>query len=80
MATLELDLAEQAVSAPARKGRRLGGLFWAAIGWMVFVFALAIFANVLPIRRPWTCWSGVRRSRRRTGSAPTGSAATSSRA
>jgi peptide/nickel transport system permease protein len=52
MATLELDLAEQAVSAPARKGRRLGGLFWAAIGWMVFVFALAIFANVLPIADP----------------------------
>ena len=32
MATLELDLAEEAVSAPAHKGRRLGILFWAAIG------------------------------------------------
>ena len=52
MATLELDLAEEAVSAPPRKGRRLGWLFWAAIGWMVFVFALAIFATVLPIADP----------------------------
>ena len=31
-------------------------------------------------RPTWTCWSGARRSRRRTGLAPTGSAATSSRA
>jgi peptide/nickel transport system permease protein len=54
MATLELELAEEAVSAPARKGRRLGMLFWAAIGWMVFVFALAIFATVLPIPDPTT--------------------------
>jgi peptide/nickel transport system permease protein len=54
MATLELDLAEEAVSAPARKGRRLGILFWAAIVWMIFVFALAIFATVLPIPDPTT--------------------------
>jgi peptide/nickel transport system permease protein len=54
MATLELDLAEEAVSAPAPKGRRLGKLFWAAIGWMVFVFALAIFATVLPLADPTT--------------------------
>lgn len=52
MATLELDLAEEAASAPVRKGRRLGMLFWAAIGWMVFVFALAILASVLPIADP----------------------------
>jgi peptide/nickel transport system permease protein len=51
MATLELELAEEAVSAPA-KGRRLGMLFWMAIGWMLFVFALAIFANLLPIADP----------------------------
>ena len=31
MATLELDLAEEAVAARVRKGRRLGMLFWAAI-------------------------------------------------
>ena len=52
MATLELDLAEEAVSAPTRKGRRLGILFWAAIGWMIFVFALAIFATLLPLADP----------------------------
>ena len=54
MATLELDLAEEAVSQPARKGRRLGWLFWAAIGWMILVFALAIFATVLPLPDPTT--------------------------
>lgn len=52
MATLELDLAEEAVSAPARKGRRLGMLFWTAIGWMILVFAVAIFATVLPLPSP----------------------------
>src|SRR4051794_6055662 len=52
MATLELDLAEEAVSAPTRKGRRLGMLFWAAIGWMIFVFAVVIFATVLPLPSP----------------------------
>src|SRR5215831_15599805 len=49
MATLELDLAEEAVSQPARKGRRLGLLFWAAMGWIIFAFAVAIFATVLPL-------------------------------
>ena len=52
MATLELEVVEEAVSQPARKGRRLGMLFWAAIGWMTFVFAVAIFATVLPIPSP----------------------------
>ena len=46
MATLELDLAEEAVSQPAKKGKRLGLLFWAAIVWMIFVFAVAIFATL----------------------------------
>jgi len=54
MATLELDLAEEAVAGPARKGRQLGMLFWAAIGWMILVFALAIFATVLPLPDPTT--------------------------
>ncbi len=54
MATLELELAEEAVTAPVRKGRRLGILFWAAIVWVIFVFALAIFATVLPIPDPTT--------------------------
>ncbi|WP_065756621.1 ABC transporter permease [Bradyrhizobium paxllaeri] len=52
MATLELDVAEEAVSQPARKGRRLGVLFWAAIGWLIFVIAVAVFANVLPLQSP----------------------------
>jgi peptide/nickel transport system permease protein len=54
MATLELDLAGEAVAAPVRKGRGLGMLFWGAIGWMIFVFALAIFAGLLPIPDPAT--------------------------
>jgi len=52
MATLELDLAEETVSAPKRKGRRLGILFWAAIVWMILIFALAILAPVLPLPSP----------------------------
>jgi peptide/nickel transport system permease protein len=52
MATLELEVAEEAVTQPARRGRRLGLLFWAAIGWLVFVFAVAIFATVLPLPSP----------------------------
>jgi peptide/nickel transport system permease protein len=54
MATLELDLAEEAVAAPTRKGGRLGLLFWAAIGWIIFVLAVAIFADLLPIPDPTT--------------------------
>ena len=52
MATLELGIDEEAVAAPARRGRRLGLLFWVAIGWMIFVFAVAIFADVLPLPSP----------------------------
>lgn len=54
MATLELDIDEQVVAAPIRKTRRLGLLFWAAIGWIIFVFAVAIFADVLPLPDPTT--------------------------
>jgi peptide/nickel transport system permease protein len=52
MATLEIDVAEEAVTQPARKDRKLGMLFWAAIGWLVFVFAVAILADVLPLPSP----------------------------
>jgi peptide/nickel transport system permease protein len=53
MATLELDLNEEvAAAAPARSGRRLGWLFWIAIGWMTLVFAVAIFADLLPLPSP----------------------------
>jgi peptide/nickel transport system permease protein len=52
MATLELGIDDSAAAAPLRRGRRLGPLFWAAIGWLVFVFAVAIFADVLPLPSP----------------------------
>src|SRR5258705_2831832 len=52
MATLELGIREEVADAPARRGRRLGLLFWMAIGWMIFVFAVAIFADVLPLASP----------------------------
>ena len=51
MATLELSVQEEAVS-PVRRGRRLGKLFWAAVGWMMLVFAVAILAPVLPLPSP----------------------------
>jgi len=52
MATLELEVAEEAVTQPARKRRRLGVLFWAAIGWLFFVVAVAVFADYLPLPSP----------------------------
>jgi peptide/nickel transport system permease protein len=52
MATLELSIDEGVAQAPARRGRWLGPLFWLAIGWMIFVFAVAIFADVLPLPSP----------------------------
>src|SRR5579859_2407085 len=52
MATLELTIAEDVVTAPVRRGRRLGPLFWAALGWMVFIFAVALFADLLPLPSP----------------------------
>jgi peptide/nickel transport system permease protein len=47
MATLELSIEDVAVGE-VRRTRRLGPLFWAAIAWMVFVFAAAAFAGLLP--------------------------------
>jgi peptide/nickel transport system permease protein len=52
MATLELSLDEDVAAAPARRVRRLGPLFWLATGWMIFVFAVAIFAELLPLPSP----------------------------
>src|SRR5262249_30902283 len=49
MATLELDLEEEVAAAPVRRGRRLGSLFWIAMGWMTLVFAAIIFADLLPL-------------------------------
>jgi peptide/nickel transport system permease protein len=52
MATLELGIEEGIAQAPARRGRRLGPLFWMAIVWMIFIFAVAILADVLPLPSP----------------------------
>ena len=52
MATLELGIDASVAEVPARRGRRLGPLFWMAIVWMMFVFAVAIFADVLPLPSP----------------------------
>ena len=52
MATLELSIDQDVVEASGRRGRRLGLLFWIAISWVIFVFAVAIFADVLPLPSP----------------------------
>jgi peptide/nickel transport system permease protein len=52
MATLELTIDEGVAAEPAKRGRRLGLLFWVAIGWMTFMIAVAIFAPVLPLPSP----------------------------
>jgi peptide/nickel transport system permease protein len=52
MATLELSIGQDVVEAPGRRGRRLGLLFWIAVSWVIFVFAVAIFADVLPLPSP----------------------------
>ncbi|MGY3483745.1 peptide/nickel transport system permease protein [Bradyrhizobium sp. USDA 4011] len=51
MATLELSLDESS-APPIRRRRRLGMLFWIAIGWTVVVFAVAILADLLPLPSP----------------------------
>ncbi|MGY3696793.1 peptide/nickel transport system permease protein [Bradyrhizobium sp. USDA 3240] len=51
MATLELSL-DETEATPVRRRRRLGMLFWCAIAWMVLVFAVAIFADLLPLPSP----------------------------
>jgi peptide/nickel transport system permease protein len=52
MATLELSLPEEAVSVTVRRKRRLGILFWIAIGWLGLIVALAILAPLLPLPSP----------------------------
>jgi peptide/nickel transport system permease protein len=48
MATLELSIDEDIAVSPVPRMRRLGPLFWAAIAWMIFVFAAAALAGLLP--------------------------------
>src|ERR1700751_934567 len=52
MALAEFGIREEAVAAPARRRRRLGLLFLLAIGWIVVIFSVAIFADVLPLPSP----------------------------
>ena len=52
MATLELTIDEGVAAAPVRRTRRLGPVFWAASGWALLVFAVALFADVLPLPSP----------------------------
>jgi peptide/nickel transport system permease protein len=52
MATLELRIDEDVATGPVTRTRRLGLLFWMAVGWMIFVFAAAALANVLPLPSP----------------------------
>jgi peptide/nickel transport system permease protein len=52
MATLELDIADAVVVSPVQRTRRLGTLFWLAVGWLVLVFAAAALADLLPLPSP----------------------------
>ncbi len=52
MATLELAINEGIAVPPVRRARRRGPVVWIAIGWMALVFAVAIFAPVLPLPSP----------------------------
>ena len=78
MATLELSIDQDAAASPVRRTRRLGLLFWLAIGWMTFVFALAAFADLLPLPSPFDMDMLERRApcRPRTGLVPTVSGGT----
>ena len=44
MATLELEIDGAIVVAPVRRTRRLGTLFWLAVGWLLLVFAASSMA------------------------------------
>jgi peptide/nickel transport system permease protein len=52
MATLDLTIEEGVAATPVRRASRLTPLFWVASGWVVFVFAVALFADLLPLPSP----------------------------
>ncbi|THD75379.1 MAG: ABC transporter permease [Bradyrhizobium sp.] len=52
MATLELTIDDDVAVITVRRTRRLGSLFWAAIGWLIFVVAAAALAGLLPLPSP----------------------------
>ena len=72
MAVLDMGIDTAAVS-PVRRSRRLGSLFWLAVGWIAFIVLAATFAGLLPLppQPTWTCWNGGRRRAWSIGSAPT---------
>jgi peptide/nickel transport system permease protein len=51
MATLELEI-DTVVVSPVRRTRRLGMLFWMAVGWTLLVLAAAALADLLPLPSP----------------------------
>jgi peptide/nickel transport system permease protein len=51
MATLELVI-DEPIAHPVRRRRRIGMLFWLALGWIALVFMTAMFANLLPMPSP----------------------------
>ena len=52
MATLELGIDEDVNAGSTRRTRRLGPLFWMAVGWTICVLAAAALANLLPLPSP----------------------------
>jgi len=52
MATLELSIGEEVAVSSVRRTRRLGYLFWAAMVWIILVFADAAFVDLLPLPSP----------------------------
>src|ERR1700689_3233955 len=52
MATLELVIDEDVAVGPVMRTRRLGPLFWAAVGWTIFILAAAASAGLLPLPSP----------------------------
>jgi peptide/nickel transport system permease protein len=54
MATLDAALDREVPLAAAESKRGgLGLLFWTAVGWMVFIFVLALAADLLPLASPF---------------------------
>lgn len=52
MATLELEIDDAIVVSPVRRTRRLGTLFWMAVGWTILALAAAALADLLPLPSP----------------------------
>src|SRR5258707_13615222 len=52
MATLELSIDEDVAVSPVKRTRRLGPLFWAAIAWIILIFAAAGLVGALPLPSP----------------------------